>query len=114
MRIIRQVAPTTRQALRGIRGRLGENAVILSSRRVADGVEITAGADVEDTSGVSEATANPVATAPDCASIAAPPPPAMPAPYAAATAASTMGALPSGADSVGQELKTLRCMLEAQ
>lgn len=46
MRIIRHVAANTRQALRDIREKLGEDAVILSSRRTAEGVEVTAGAEV--------------------------------------------------------------------
>lgn len=109
MRIIRQVAPTTRQALRGIRERLGENAVILSSRRVADGVEITAGADVGNTAAASEVSADAAAPAPDAAFPVAPPVPVTPLGHPAPA----VGTQPSG-DSVGQELKTLRCMLETQ
>jgi flagellar biosynthesis protein FlhF len=114
MRIIRQVAPTTRQALRFIRERLGENAVILSSRRVADGVEITAGADVGDTAAVSEVSAGAVAATPDTDFPAAPPAPVTAVANAAAGPAPAIGSLPPGGDSVGQELKTLRCMLETQ
>ena len=47
MRIIRYMAADTRQALRGVREKLGENAVILSSKRTADGVEVTAAAEIE-------------------------------------------------------------------
>ena len=47
MRIIRFVAADTRQAMRGVARQLGENAVILSSKRTDEGVEVTAGADVE-------------------------------------------------------------------
>jgi flagellar biosynthesis protein FlhF len=36
-----------RQAMRAIRERLGEDAVILSSRRVGDGVEVTAAVDFD-------------------------------------------------------------------
>lgn len=120
MRIIRQVAPTTRQALRAVRDRLGENAVILSSRRTAQGVEITAGAEV-----------GPGAQLPADLPEAAPPPPAAPlAPPVAASAAANQdgedfpaaaparapafGAPPATSDAVGQELRTLRCMLESQ
>src|SRR3569833_2553981 len=42
MKIVRHIAPDMRQALRSIRGQLGEDAVILSSRRVPEGVEVTA------------------------------------------------------------------------
>ena len=35
-------APTAREALREIRKQLGENAVILSNRRIENGVEIVA------------------------------------------------------------------------
>jgi flagellar biosynthesis protein FlhF len=42
MKIVRHVARDMRQAMRAIRERLGEDAVILSSRRVSDGVEVTA------------------------------------------------------------------------
>lgn len=114
MRIIRQVAPTTRQALRGIRERLGENAVILSSRRVAEGVEITAGADVEDSTAAPEVTADATPAAADYACPAAPPAPVTPVAYAAAMPAPAIGTPPSSGDSVGQELKSLRCMLETQ
>jgi flagellar biosynthesis protein FlhF len=112
MRIIREVAPTTRQALRSIRERLGEDAVILSSRRVAEGVEITAGAEVD------ERTAVPTAL-PEIAPLAAipspVPPPAPPAPVSLAAVAGAAGvSLPPLPDTVGEELKSLRCMLETQ
>jgi flagellar biosynthesis protein FlhF len=47
MRIIRHTAPDTRQALRGIREQLGDDAVILSSKRTAEGVEVTAAVDFD-------------------------------------------------------------------
>jgi flagellar biosynthesis protein FlhF len=47
MKIVRHVARDMRQAMRAIRERLGEDAVILSSRRVAEGVELTAAIDFE-------------------------------------------------------------------
>jgi flagellar biosynthesis protein FlhF len=116
MRIIREVAPTTRQALRGIRERLGENAVILSSRRVAEGVEITAGADVDASAAMPE-------TLPAAAVLGATPD-ALPGvlPHAAEAAApdhpvagaAAVGSLPPVPDSVGEELKSLRCILETQ
>ena len=47
MKIVRHIAPDMRQALRSIRGQLGEDAVILSSRRVPEGVEVTAAVDFD-------------------------------------------------------------------
>ena len=72
MKIVRHVAPDMRQALRSIRAQLGEDAVILSSRRIPEGVEVTAAVDF-DASALQEAMNNP-------AMAAAPlPPPAPPA-----------------------------------
>jgi flagellar biosynthesis protein FlhF len=123
MRIIVQVAPNTRLALRGIRERLGENAVILSSRRVPEGVEVTAGADVSEPAAAEAAPAAPLlAPAPSTATppvaavepvlVSVPPapttvPPVVTGPLSARPAAVT-------GDAVGQELKSLRCMLETQ
>ena len=122
MRIIVQVAPNTRLALRGIRERLGENAVILSSRRVPEGVEVTAGADLSEASVPEMAPAAAAVTLPPV--IAAAPAPILPAvpviaPAVAAPAPPAaplaLRAAPAGAgDAVGQELKSLRCMLETQ
>jgi flagellar biosynthesis protein FlhF len=122
MRIIVQVAPNTRLALRGIRERLGENAVILSSRRVPEGVEVTAGADVSEPSAAEAAPAAvilpPLSTA---APAAAPVLPSVPTVAAAAAAPAPLAAPPAlrsapalAGDAVGQELKSLRCMLETQ
>ena len=47
MKIVRHTAPDMRQALRSIREQLGEDAVILSSRRLAKGVEVTAAVDFD-------------------------------------------------------------------
>ncbi len=47
MKIVRHVARDMRQAMRAIRERLGDDAVILSSRRVSDGVEVTAAIDFD-------------------------------------------------------------------
>jgi flagellar biosynthesis protein FlhF len=113
MRIIREVAPTTRQALRGIRERLGEDAVILSSRRVAEGVEITAGADVDERGAVAGAIPDPApsAASPAPAAVLAAPPASVS--LTPATGAAGV-ALPPLADTVGEELKSLRCILETQ
>jgi flagellar biosynthesis protein FlhF len=118
MRIIVQVAPNTRLALRGIRERLGENAVILSSRRVPEGVEVTAGADVGEQASAEAApgaaplapqlsAAAPAAASPESLLTRATPPPPL-APVALRNAPAASG------DAVGQELKSLRCMLETQ
>src|ERR1700741_2003266 len=47
MKIIRHIAPDMRGALRAIREKLGEDAVILSSRRIPEGVEVTAAVDFD-------------------------------------------------------------------
>jgi flagellar biosynthesis protein FlhF len=49
MKIIRQTARDMRQALRAVREQLGEDAVILSSRRTGEGVEVTAAVDFDAT-----------------------------------------------------------------
>ena len=63
MKIVRHVAPDMRQALRSIRAQLGEDAVILSSRRVPEGVEVTAAVDF-DASALQDAMNNPAAALP--------------------------------------------------
>jgi flagellar biosynthesis protein FlhF len=60
MKIVRHVAPDMRQALRAVREQLGEEAVILSSRRTPQGVEITAAVDF-DAGKLEEAVAVPLA-----------------------------------------------------
>jgi len=52
MNVRKFVAPTARQALRDIRNELGEEAVILSNRKVDEGVEIIALANEEQLSGI--------------------------------------------------------------
>jgi flagellar biosynthesis protein FlhF len=47
MRIIRLTASDTRQALRAVREQLGEEAVILTSKRTSEGVEVTAASDLD-------------------------------------------------------------------
>jgi flagellar biosynthesis protein FlhF len=49
MKIIRHTARDMRQALRAVREQLGEDAVILSSRRTHEGVEVTAAVDFDAT-----------------------------------------------------------------
>ncbi len=122
MRIIVQVAPNTRLALRGIRERLGDNAVILSSRRVPDGVEVTAGADVSEAVLPQGAPAAALPEAPAISAVAPKAPPVGPVVSAIPPAVSVplpqpppaLRSMPSAGDAVGQELKSLRCMLETQ
>jgi flagellar biosynthesis protein FlhF len=64
MKIVRHVAPDMRQALRSIRAQLGEDAVILSSRRIPEGVEVTAAVDFDASAlqaAASDAMSNPAA-----------------------------------------------------
>ena len=86
MKIIRHTAPDIRQALRAVREQLGEEAVLLSSRRSPQGVEITAAVDF-DASRLESAAV-----------------PSVPPPATAETAAQDMGS----------ELKSLRRILETQ
>src|ERR1700761_8815597 len=50
MKIVRHIAPDMRQAMRSIREQLGEDAVILSSRKIPEGVEVTAAVDFDASS----------------------------------------------------------------
>jgi flagellar biosynthesis protein FlhF len=80
MKIVRHIAPDMRQALRAIREKLGEDAVILSSRRIPEGVEITAAIDF-DASALQDAMNTPAG------SLTAAPLPAHPAAASRALAA---------------------------
>jgi flagellar biosynthesis protein FlhF len=92
MRIIRYMAPDTRQALRGIREQLGDDAVILSSKRTPEGVEVTAAVDFDATRLENAARplapkpadkpAAPARAAPATAAVREPPPPPRSAPAA--------------------------------
>jgi flagellar biosynthesis protein FlhF len=73
MKIVRHIAPDMRQALRAIREKLGEDAVILSSRRIPEGVEVTAAVDF-DASALQDAMNTPAGSL-----TAAPLPPSHPA-----------------------------------
>ena len=100
MKIVRHTAPDMRQALRAIREQLGEDAVILSSRRGGQGVEVTAAVDFD------AARLGTVVESSESRAAAAPA-------FGAAPALS----LPAGeasAETMGHELKTLRRMLETQ
>ena len=66
MKIVRHIAPDMRQAMRSIREQLGDDAVILSSRRIPEGVEVTAAIDFDAKSlqGAIEAPAGTLTAAP--------------------------------------------------
>ncbi len=103
MKIVRHTAPDMRQALRSIREQLGEEAVILSSRRLAQGVEVTAAVDF-DAASLDKAAPLPV---PDS------PPASLPA--AAAALPAFLEPRPEApSEAMGKELQTLRRMLETQ
>jgi flagellar biosynthesis protein FlhF len=133
MKIVRHTAPDMRQAMRLVREQLGEEAVILSSRRTPQGVEITAAVDFDASSLEARATAAAPAPAPTTAPARAAPAAlgaAQPSPAAAPVslpAASAAAALPPAqpeplfppqpevpAEAMGKELQTLRRMLETQ
>jgi flagellar biosynthesis protein FlhF len=141
MRIIRFMAPDTKHALRSVREQLGEDAVILTSKRTAEGVEVTAATDLdaarmqgESVPPVTDSTANAVRNAaaapaagspkpvfslsPESASSRLPgvapspsPGPAL-APEPQAVASHTPPA--AAVDSMSVELRILRRMLESQ
>ena len=99
MKIIRHTARDMRQALRAVREQLGEDAVILSSRRTGEGVEVTAAVDFDASTLEAGGFADtPAAVAPPPRALpnrAAPPiaPPAM-APAAKAPPAKIIDATP--------------------
>src|SRR5690349_21737567 len=64
MKIIRHTARDMRQALRAVREQLGEDAVILSSRRTGEGVEVTAAVDFDASTLEAGGFSNPPAAAP--------------------------------------------------
>jgi flagellar biosynthesis protein FlhF len=77
MKITRHTGPDIRHALRAVRDSLGANAVILATRRTANGVEITAAMDF-DADNVQDSTASviptPITAAPAAPIIPATPP----------------------------------------
>lgn len=94
------VAPSSREALRLIREKLGPDAIILSNRVTAAGVEIVA--ITEEAAAQASVSALPVA------------PPA-PAPVASSAAQQSAGAVrPQPADSVLSEIHSMRGMIEEQ
>ena len=114
------VAPTSREALRLAREALGAEAMVLTNRVVAEGVEIVAMApdeveEVRASAPAAQATAQPTpAPAPAAAPVATP---------AAAPASAFMltpapapapAAAPVAVESVLGELHSMRCMIEEQ
>ncbi len=96
MKIVRHTARDMRQAMRAVREQLGEDAVILASRRTAAGVEVTAAVDFEAATleaggfvaALGTAEAPPLSLAVDCSPAGTP---VSPAPTANAVAlASTL------------------------
>src|SRR5215468_8856171 len=86
MKIIRHTARDMRQAMRAVREQLGDDAVILSSRRTGEGVEITAAIDFDASTLEAGGFANtPVE-----------PPPVIEASFVTAPAASPSGASAAG------------------
>ena len=139
MKIVRHTAPDMRQALRSIREQLGEEAVILSSRRLGQGVEVTAAVDFDPASlenaaplaaadrsaGQPQDRAPPApqpvghepapAVAKQTPIAAAPSPLEQSIPTAVASLPLPLEPEPQAApDAMGKELQTLRRMLETQ
>jgi flagellar biosynthesis protein FlhF len=128
MKIVRHTARDMRQALRAIREQLGEDAIILSSRRLSKGVEVTAAVDFDAGMGkaalLAAAAAATAASPPDPSPPAAASPPALAPPVAPAAAASfaplapLLEPAPEAAEApahiMGKELQALRRMLETQ
>ncbi len=134
MKITRHTAPDMRQALRAVRDQLGPDAVILSSRRTPTGVEVTAAMDFDAEASIAaaetaEASRDTTREVPresaTGASHALATPATQSAPLAAFASTAVAGgglaatpqapaAQPSASDSMSEELKTLRRMLETQ
>ena len=132
MKITRHTAPDMRQALRAVRERLGPEAVILSSRRTGNGVEVTAAMDFDAEALVPTEIETPVpssAAAPAPQAIASPAPAAptaasaiavaapsgsVPPPMAATPAVAPFAGLQIANQAMESELKTMRRMLETQ
>ncbi len=128
MKITRHTAPDMRQALKAVREQLGPDAVILSSKRTAAGVEVTAAMDF-DAESLAATAASPAPPAP-LHGAAAPPAPSLAAaanlaiPAGLAVAAVPAEPAPDSAAreltdghpvlAMESELKTLRRVLETQ
>ncbi|MDH6591074.1 flagellar biosynthesis protein FlhF [Variovorax sp. TBS-050B] len=104
------VAPTSREALRMAREALGDEAIVLTNRVIAEGVEIVAMVqqDVEEVHAKAPiAPPPPVQPPAPAAPVLTLTPPPAPAPVAPAPAT-------LAADSVLGELHSMRCMIEEQ
>jgi flagellar biosynthesis protein FlhF len=119
MKITRHAAPDMRQALRAVRDQLGPNAVILASRRMSTGVEVTAAIDFDTDMPPSKvelaiaAAAPPLAEAPSPVPAGVQPKREDSPDLSAATLGSAAGPAATST-SMESELKTLRRMLETQ
>ena len=116
MRIKRYLAKDMRQALRLVREEQGPDAVILSSQRTEDGVEVTAAVDYEaaalpQAASVREAGAP---QAPAAASLAVSPDPANGFEASFAAQMQRAGAVTDQSNEMNSELRRLRQMLETQ
>jgi flagellar biosynthesis protein FlhF len=99
MKIIRHTARDMRQAMRAVREQLGEDAVILSSRRTSEGVEVTAAVDFD-------------ASTLEAGGFAAPPdtPAAAPISAPVSSPARSRGAAPVATNSTALALPTTRAI----
>jgi flagellar biosynthesis protein FlhF len=117
MKIVRHTAPDIRTALRSIREQLGEEAVILSSHRTAQGVEITAAIDFD--AGKLEAAAAAPLAAREQTDSGSPTVSGRSPPESARTACAPAmieeePPAEASTQAMGRELQSLRRMLETQ
>lgn len=116
------VASDMRTALRMVREALGEDAVILSNRRVASGVELVAASEMPPEAPAPQPQARPLAAAAPAARAYADvaQPAAAASPYAAYAAPQEFAEPPRGGDRSGgwwqmqQELRAMRDLMEQQ
>lgn len=112
MKIKHYRAPDMRQALRQVREAQGPDAVILSSRKVNGGVEVVAAIDYDEHAQQEYGTPSAAPANPHAA-----PPAAAAEDYAALARRMTQSAADGAdesSDGIGEELRTLRRMLETQ
>lgn len=125
MQIKRYVAEDMRQALKRVREEQGPDAVILSSRQIADGLEVVAAVDYDETlidqTLQKASSAVPPRPGPGLAGVAQPPP--RPAASSARRRPATYGEAPprppaerdeESLSGMREEIKALRRMLECQ
>jgi flagellar biosynthesis protein FlhF len=120
MKISKYIGTDMRQALRIVREQLGVDAVILSSRRVDAGVEVTAAIDYDESRVETTPAAPPAAEAPfasgEFAQVAAAVSMQANRVVAPQTVSNEVATAPTAAvtDAMSEELKTLRRILETQ